>query len=172
MWVFAAEMDCDIRDKAIYIVLYTVRMVIVNQQSHVWFMKQECVRPLMACFLFQTKIIFHAFLVIHFLSAKNGLTYNGLLDQLSVYNYTNSMNIMLLIRLPKFNAIYDLAILLFIMLYICLMSIDIHNHILLNLTNYVLVYLLFFIFNAFLVIKWYDEWWYIFFSHYIWIQIF
>jgi hypothetical protein len=28
-------MDCDIRDKAIYIVLYTVRMVIVNQQSHV-----------------------------------------------------------------------------------------------------------------------------------------
>jgi hypothetical protein len=146
MWVFAAEMDCDIRDKAIYIVLYTVRMVIVNQQSHVWFMKQECVRPLMACFLFQTKIIFHAFLVIHFLSAKNGLTYNGLLDQLSVYNYTNSMNIMLLIRLPKFNAIYDLTILLFIMLYICLMSNDAYITIFLIWLIMYLVYLFFYLF--------------------------
>jgi hypothetical protein len=67
------------------------------------------------------------------------------------------MNIMLLIRLPKFNAIYDLTILLFIMLYICLMSNDAYITIFLIWLIMYLVYLfIFFILKAFLVIKWYD----------------
>jgi len=50
--------------------------------------------------------------------ALNGLTDNGLLDQLSVYaKISNSMNHLLLLRLPKFNAIYiSFGYLLFLML--------------------------------------------------------